>query len=66
MEKHNVMNGGNKVMKAQEKPRIGIYTAGLKAYWEQFEGLHDRLIEYGNHVAAQLETKRMFIIMVGR
>ncbi len=44
-------------MKAQEKPRIGIYTAGLKAYWEQFEGLHDRLIEYGNHVAAQLENE---------
>ena len=28
------------------KPRIGLYTIGLKAYWAQFPGLKDRMIEY--------------------
>ena len=30
-----------------EKPRIGLYTIGLKAYWTQFPVLKDRMIEYG-------------------
>jgi len=34
-------------IKAIKKPRIGLYTIGLRAYWEQFEGLKDRMIEYG-------------------
>ena len=30
--------------------RVGIYSAGLKAYWDQFDGLKDRLIGYGKHL----------------
>lgn len=30
--------------------RIGLYTAGLHAYWDQFAGLHDRLIEYNKFI----------------
>lgn len=37
-------------IKAVKKARIGIYTMGLKAYWNQFAGLHDRLIEYGKFI----------------
>lgn len=40
-------------LKPSKKPRIGLYTIGLKAYWSQFEGLRERLIEYG----AFLESK---------
>jgi len=34
-------------LKPIKKPRIGLYTIGLKAYWTQFPGLKDRMIEYG-------------------
>ena len=30
-------------IKAVKKARICFYTMGLKAYWNQFAGLHDRL-----------------------
>ncbi len=40
----------NKVLKA----RVGIYSAGLKAYWDQFEGLRERLIGYGEHLQAMI------------
>jgi len=34
-------------IKPIKKPRIGLYTIGLKAYWSQFPGLKDRMIQYG-------------------
>ena len=34
-------------IKPIKKPRIGLYTIGLKAYWGQFPGLKDRMIQYG-------------------
>ncbi|GKX27681.1 L-arabinose isomerase [Vallitalea longa] len=37
------------------KARVGIYTAGLKVYWDQFEGLRERLIEYGKHIGLMIE-----------
>ena len=37
-------------LKAVKKARIGIYTMGLQAYWNQFAGLHDRMIEYGKFI----------------
>lgn len=39
------------------KPRVGIYSAGLKVYWRQFEGLRDRLIGYGLHIEEQLSEE---------
>ena len=35
------------IHKLSVRPRIGLYTCGLHAYWAQFSGLHDRLIGYG-------------------
>lgn len=32
------------------KARIGLYSAGLHAYWNQFAGLHDRIIEYNRFI----------------
>lgn len=38
------------------KARIGLYTTGLHAYWAQFEGLHDRLIEYNHFIENRVST----------
>ncbi len=36
------------------KPRIGLYTVGLKAYWDQFHGLRERLIAYGEFIKTRM------------
>lgn len=41
-------------LKDVPKARIGLYSAGLKAYWNQFEGLHGRLTEYGAFLQSRL------------
>ncbi|OXM87418.1 L-fucose/L-arabinose isomerase family protein [Paenibacillus rigui] len=43
-------------IKPGKKPRIGLYSIGLKAYWEQFPGLRDRLIEYGHFIEKQMSA----------
>lgn len=44
----------NKI-KETPKAKVGIYTVGLKAYWPQFPGLRERIIEYVNFIAKKLE-----------
>ena len=34
--------------------RIGLYSAGLRAYWAQFSGLKERLEGYGRFIAGKL------------
>jgi L-arabinose isomerase len=41
-------------IKPSKRARIGLYSAGLHAYWDQFPGLHDRLIEYGKFIEQRL------------
>lgn len=41
-------------IKETKKARIGLYSAGLKAYWSQFEGLHDRLLGYNAFIVQRL------------
>ncbi len=36
------------------KPRIGLYTVGLKAYWAQFHGLRERMIAYGEFLQSRM------------
>ena len=38
----------------KENIRIGLYSAGLKCYWGQFEGLRERLIGYGKFIENKL------------
>ncbi len=38
-----------------KKPKIGIYSMGLKHYWHQFEGLRERLLGYGEFIANEVE-----------
>lgn len=37
-----------------KKVKIGIYSAGLRAYWAQFEGLKDRMLHYNRFIAEKL------------
>ena len=41
-------------LKPVKKARIGLYTVGLKAYWDQFAGLKERLIGYGKFIESKL------------
>ncbi len=41
-------------LKAVRKARIGIYTMGLKAYWDQFSFLRDRLTGYGRFIEKKI------------
>jgi L-arabinose isomerase len=36
------------------RPRVGLYTTGLKTYWAQFPGLRERLTGYGQFIASRL------------
>lgn len=53
--KNSQINSPILAIKPTKKPRIGIYSSGLKAYWSQFEGLEERLIGYGRFIETQLE-----------
>ena len=52
-------------LKETRKPKIGIYTMGLKAYWNQFEGLHDRMIEYGSFIANKIKDMDVEVFFYG-
>lgn len=43
-------------IKPARKARIGLYSVGLRAYWEQFPGLRDRLIEYGKFIEKKMSA----------
>jgi L-arabinose isomerase len=43
-------------IKPAKKPRIGLYSIGLRAYWEQFPGLRERLIGYGKFIEQRLSA----------
>ncbi|MBB6730894.1 L-fucose/L-arabinose isomerase family protein [Cohnella zeiphila] len=41
-------------IKPSRKARIGLYSVGLAAYWEQFPGLRERLQAYGRFIEDKL------------
>jgi L-arabinose isomerase len=41
-------------IKPMKKGRVGLYTIGLQAYWNQFPGLKERLIEYGRFIEKKM------------
>lgn len=38
------------------KAKIGLYTVGLKHYWGQFEGMRERMIEYGRFIERKISS----------
>ena len=45
--------------------RVGLFAIGLEAYWNQFEGLEQRLREYAGTVAARLRRPGVEVIDLG-
>ncbi len=43
-------------IKPAKKPRIGLYSVGLRAYWDQFPGLRERLVEYGQFIERRMSA----------
>jgi L-arabinose isomerase len=43
-------------IKPPKRARIGLYSAGLHAYWDQFPGLRDRLTDYGKFIEQRLSA----------
>lgn len=41
-------------VKPARRPRIGLYSIGLAQYWNQFEGLYERLVDYGRFIESRL------------
>jgi L-arabinose isomerase len=52
-------------LKATRKARIEIYTMGLRQYWNQFKGLRERLIEYGEFIAREVESMNAEVYFFG-
>ena len=45
--------------------RIGLFAIGLEAYWDQFEGLRQRLIDYAGQVARRLGWPGVDVVNLG-
>ncbi len=43
-----------KQLKEVKRPKIGLYSSGLKAYWSQFPGLKERLMAYGQFIEKEM------------
>jgi len=55
------LNGGKNMVerifepiKAAQKAKVGLYTIGHPTYWVQFEGLEQRLTDYGKFIGNKL------------
>jgi L-arabinose isomerase len=47
------------------KVKIGLFSIGLDAYWDQFDGLRDRLSSYNAIIAARLARPSIEIVNLG-
>lgn len=44
-------------IKPAKKPRVGLYSIGLKEYWSQFPGLKERIISYGAFLEKRMSVQ---------
>lgn len=52
-------------LKETKRPRIGIYTMGLRTYWNQFEGLKERITGYGEFIAQKVKSMNAEVFYYG-
>lgn len=52
-------------LRKNKKPRIGLYSIGLRAYWAQFEGLKARLEGYNRFLAQELSAMEAEVFNFG-
>ncbi len=50
---------------SQEPARVGVFGIGLAAYWEQFEGLRERLVGYQADVERQVAAAGAEVVSAG-
>jgi L-arabinose isomerase len=50
---------------AANKVKIGLFSIGLKTYWEQFPGLFERLEGYSNSIAERLKKHNADVVYAG-
>lgn len=48
-----------------QQHRVGLFSVGLDTYWNQFEGLKDRLDGYNRAIAAKLEASGAKVLNLG-
>jgi L-arabinose isomerase len=48
-----------------QRRRVGLFSAGLDAYWDQFGGLKERLEGYNLRIAAKLEAQGAEVVNLG-
>ncbi|MDR2345028.1 MAG: L-fucose/L-arabinose isomerase family protein [Planctomycetaceae bacterium] len=49
----------------KDKIKIGLFGIGLDTYWQQFDGLKDRLVGYQNVIADKLGKSGVEVVNVG-
>ena len=52
-------------MRQRVPPRVGIFGIGLAAYWQQFDGLRERLDGYQQGIVAKLEAMGAEVVSAG-
>ena len=52
-----------KIMKT--KAKIGLFGIGLDTYWDQFDGLKDKLTGYQNQIKAKIESFGVDVVDAG-
>jgi L-arabinose isomerase len=45
--------------------KIGLFGIGLNTYWDQFEGLYDRLVNYQSLIGEKMETRDVIVVDAG-
>jgi L-arabinose isomerase len=45
--------------------RVGLFGIGLDIYWEQFEGMRERLEDYVTRVAQRLQLPGVSVVNLG-
>ncbi|MFA9377981.1 MAG: arabinose isomerase [Lachnotalea sp.] len=51
--------------KSTKSAKVGVYTMGLKHYWNQFPGLYERLIEYGTFISNRISEMNAEVFFYG-
>lgn len=58
-------NSSSNASATQYSLKVGLFSIGLQAYWDQFRGLEDLLLHYTDLVASKLRAKDTVIVNLG-
>jgi L-arabinose isomerase len=59
------MNTVSSLSDVNQRHKVGLFSIGLDAYWEQFPGLKERLENYNRQIAAALESFGAEVVNLG-